>query len=266
MNATRILARWALVLAVAGAAAALSACDVIVTSMDAKGKAEDQWTRTYPITAGGQLEIVNGNGAIDVTASGTGQIEVVAERVARAMTDEDAKAVLKQVEIAEEVSAARVRLQTKAGTTGSGRGVEIKYHVKVPATAAVVLQNSNGTVTVNAVSGSVRMETTNGSVHGNGLSGAVEATTTNGSVKLEVTSVAAGGIRAETTNGGIELAIPASAKANVKASCVNGGISLGGLTLEGGETTRRRAEGRLNGGGPAIVAATVNGGIRLIGK
>jgi DUF4097 and DUF4098 domain-containing protein YvlB len=78
--------------------------------------------------------------------------------------------------------------------------------------------------------------------------------------------VAAGGIRAETVNGVIELTLPASANADVQATCVNGRVSVEGLKIDGPESTRRRVEGRLNGGGPKVVLETTNGRIQLTGK
>jgi hypothetical protein len=266
MHRTRKVAFVARLLVVLVAAATVSACDVVVTSLNARGKAQDQWTRTYPISAGGKVEILNTNGAIDVVGSDGTQVEVMAERTARAATDEDAKEFLKQVVISEEVSAGSIRLETKVPRNISGKSAEVAYHLKVPASVGVRVENTNGQVTLTALKGDLRAETTNGGVRGQQLSGAVAATTTNGSVKLQFDAVAAGGIQAETTNGSVDLTIPSTAKADVKARCVNGGIGINGLTLEGGESSRRRVDGRLNGGGPTISAETTNGAIRITGK
>jgi hypothetical protein len=252
-------------MAVVSAAVPLSACDVVISSLDAKGKAQDQWTRTYTIAAAGDVEIINANGGIDVVGSDGTQVEVVAERVARGMTDEDAKKILQQLQIAEDVSANRVRLETMV-PTGEGRRVEVRYHVKVPASVNLRLQNSNGAIDVVAVKGTVRAETSNGTVKGRDLTGSVEANTTNGAVRLDMNAVAPGGIRAETVNGAVELTIPSGAKAEIQASCLNGRISVDGLKLDGGESTRRRVEGRLNGGGPKVIADTTNGKIQITGK
>ena len=266
MQAKRVLSLGARVAALAVAAAALSACDVVVSSMNAQGKAQDEWTRTYPISPGGLLEIINGNGEIDVTAGSGLAVEVRAERIARAASDELAKEHLKEVEIREEVSPDRVRLESKVPPRANRRSAEIKYHVVVPAGLSVRVRNTNGAVSVVGVEGQVKAETTNGGIKGRDLSGAVEATATNGGVTLEMTAVAAGGIRAETTNGGVEVQIPGSARADIRASVVNGGINLTGLELEGGEKTRRRVEGRLNGGGPSVAVETTNGGIRIAAR
>jgi DUF4097 and DUF4098 domain-containing protein YvlB len=264
MHGTRIAAA-ARLLTVVTAAAALSACDVVVSSLDAKGKAQDEWTRTYTIAAKGDLEIVNLNGTISVTGADGTEVEVVAERMARGMTDDDARKVLGQIQIVESATPDRVRLETRA-PTGEGRNIEVKYHIKVPASVNVRLQNSNGTVEVVAVTGSVNAETGNGTVNGRQLTGAVEAGTTNGSVRLEMGAVASGGIRAETVNGTVDLTILSTAKADLQATCVNGRISVDGLKVDGPETTRRRVEGRINGGGPKVVLETTNGRIQITGR
>lgn len=265
MHCTRRTLNVARPLAVVFLAAAVSACDVVVNSLDVKGRAQDQWTRSYAIAQNGDVEIVNANGAIDVTGEDGARMEVVAERTARAMTDDDARKVLAQLTIVEDVSARRVRLETKA-PSGEGRRVDVKYHVKVPASANLRLVMTNGAVDVANVKGTVRVETSNGRVRGRELAGAVEASTTNGSVRLEVTRVAADGVRAETVNGAVEVVLPSDAKADVRATCLNGRISVNGLKLDGPETTRRRVEGRLNGGGPKVVADTTNGSIHITGK
>lgn len=244
--------------------AAVSACDVVVTSLESKGRAQDQWNRTYPL-ASGELEIVNPNGSIDVTGADGTQVEVVAERIAKGATDEDAKKILDQLQIGEDIGAARIRLETKP-PTGEGRRIEVKYHVKVPAGVNVRLNSQNGALEVTALKGTLRAETGNGAVKGTDLSGAVEASVTNGAVKLEMSSLAAGGIRAETVNGAVAVTLPSAVKADVAASCVNGRIAVDGLKLDGPESTRRRVEGKLNGGGPKVVLETTNGGIKLTGK
>jgi hypothetical protein len=242
----------------------VSACDVVVTSLESKGKAEDQWTKTYSL-ASGDLEIVNVNGSIEVVGAEGGDVQVVAERTAQGATDDDAKKILAEVQTVEEVGPTRIRLEIKA-PAGGGRRLTVKYHVKVPAAVNVRLVNQNGSLDASAIKGTLKAETGNGSVKGRDLGGTVEVSTTNGSVRLDVTGVASGGIRAGTVNGSVEVSIPSAARADVQASCINGRISLDGLKLDGPESTRRRVEGRLNGGGPKVVLETTNGAIRLTGK
>lgn len=263
MQAKRILAlgtRWA---AVTAAAVSLGACDVVVSSMQANAKAQDEWSRTYPIAANGRVELVNTSGIIEVLATDGHQVEVRAERIARANTDQAARDLLKQVEIKEEASPDLIRLETVLPSgTGFGRHGEVRYHLKVPSSISVRLRNTNGQVRVEGIKGDVRAETTNGGVRGRDLSGTVEASTTNGGVVLEMNALASGGLRAETTNGGVEVTVPENVRAEIRATCVHGGVSVNGLSVDG-ETSRNRVEGKVNGGGPKISLETTNGGIRL---
>jgi DUF4097 and DUF4098 domain-containing protein YvlB len=84
---------------------------------------------------------------------------------------------------------------------------------------------------------------------------------------MDVDAVHADGIRLQTTNGGVSLTLPSTAKADIEAQVTNGGIDTGSLNIERvGESTRRKLEGRLNGGGPRVRLETTNGGVHVGGK
>jgi DUF4097 and DUF4098 domain-containing protein YvlB len=203
------------------------------------------------------------NGRIDVEGVDGSTMDVKAEITVRAGTDEAARDLLKQVEIREENTNGRVRLETRY-PKGLGRSnVNVKYTLRVPRTAGVIVETINGSIVVNQMAGRVRAETTNGGVEGRNLSGGVSASTTNGSVDMAVTALSPDGVTIETTNGSVALRVPADAKGTISARCVNGGIKVSDLNVEKTESSRRRFDGILNGGGPAIKLETVNGGIRL---
>jgi hypothetical protein len=263
MHAKRFLILGTQLGLVAAAALTLAACDVVVNSMNASAKAQDEWSKAYSIAPDGRLEVMNTNGLIEVLATDNPQIEVRAERIAHANTDEAARELLKQVQIKETASRDVVKLETVLpSSTGFGRNGEVRYHLKVPAGLSVRVHNTNGLVRVEGLRGEVNAETTNGGVRGRNLSGTVDASTTNGGVDLEVDAVGPGGIKAETTNGGVQLVVPENVKAELRASTRHGGISVNGLTVEG-ETSRTHVAGRVNGGGPRISLETTNGGISV---
>src|SRR5262245_47926192 len=87
------------------AAMVSAACDVRVDDEGirgvrvAEGRAEDVWTRSYTLPSSGTLEIVGENGAIEVRANDGPQVEVRAEREARADTEEAARALLEKLQI-----------------------------------------------------------------------------------------------------------------------------------------------------------------------
>ena len=258
---TQIVLRAAVGIA---AALGLAACDVVVNTMEGgKATAANQWSRTFTLASDGRVEVVNVNGGIEVEGVDGSTMDVKAEISVRAGSDEAARDLLKQVEIREDNTNGRIRLETRY-PKGIGRSsVNVKYILRVPRKAGVVVETTNGSIVVNQLAGSVQAETTNGGIEGRNMSGAVSATTTNGDVDLGVAAVAAEGVTLETTNGSVELTLPGDAKATISAQCVNGGIRVSDLTVEKTESSRRRLEGTLNGGGPAIKLETVNGGIRL---
>ena len=189
MYARASMGRVACLLAVASAAAALVACDVVVSSLDVKGRATDQWTKTYQVAPTGEIEIANVSGGIDVTGGTGSQVEIIAERTARGITDEDAKKLLGQVQVVVDSTPDRLRLEMKA-PAGESNHLEVKYHVKAPSGVSVRLRTTNGEISVMQLTGGVNAEVTNGTVRGRELGGAVEATTTNGTVRLDMTAVA----------------------------------------------------------------------------
>jgi DUF4097 and DUF4098 domain-containing protein YvlB len=241
----------------------LAGCDLSLGHLSAR--ASDEWTHTYPLTAGGEIRIVNTNGVIDVEGVDGSTVEVRAERIAKGATEAAAKELLPRIIIKEEAKPDRVSLETeRMSGVMIGAGFEVRYHVRAPKNALVNVTNTNGLVSVKGLAGKVVAHTTNGGVKGSGLSGGVEARTTNGGVTIDMASVGADAISLETTNGGVSLALPEKAKATVTASCTNGGISVGALdNFEVSEKSRRRLEGKLNGGGTTVELHTTNGGVRL---
>lgn len=252
--------------AVLFASMAHSACTASLGGLTAR--ASDEWTRTYPLAATGEVQITNGNGSIDVEGVEEGTVDIRAERIARGATDAAARELLPRITIKEDIKPNRVGIETER-LTGIVIGVsfEVKYHVRVPNTALVRLRTTNGEITVSALSGRLVAATTNGAIIGRNLNGGVEARAVNGSVTIDVRSLGAELIELRTVNGAVELTLPGSGKANLSASVTNGVIDTSGFALDlMGEQTRRRVRGRLNGGGTPIELSTTNGPIRVAPK
>ena len=253
--------------------AALSglACDVSLGNGDfslglVSGQATDTWTRTYTVASGARFEIVNVNGLVQVEPGEGSTIEIRAERRAKASSDEAAKEMLGKVQMLEDAKPDSVRVEAKPPKTFRG-GVEVKFFVKVPAAVRVIARTVNGGVKLMNVSNDIEASTTNGGVEAEQVSGTLRVTTTNGGVRLSLSGVGKGGLYAQTVNGGVNVELPKDASGNLSARVVNGGLGVDNLQLETiGERSRRRLEGKLNGGGPPIDLATTNGGIHLTGK
>lgn len=230
-------------------------------------RASDTWTHSYPLSKTGEVTIVNINGKVEVEGVDGSTLQVEAERIVRGATEQLARDFLDRVPIEEHATPDFVSIETKR-VVGFliGASYEVRYHVKAPRSATVRATTVNGGVVVRGMDGQVVARTTNGGVVATEINGGIEARSVNGGVRVQLASL--GGDRGQrvelsTVNGGVRVALPETAKATVLATWVNGGITMSGLQFEVKEESKRRFEGRLNGGGASIRLTTVNGGITL---
>lgn len=227
--------------------------------------ATDEWIRSFPLSAGGVLDLSNRNGPIEVEGVDGPTVEVRAERIAKAPTEESARALLPRIAIEEETGPDKVVVRTR-GIEGIllGAGWEVRYYVRVPRGTVVHVRTTNGNLVVRGVHGRVTMIGTNGTLTGEALSGGVEARATNGAVSIALAAVGDDFVDVRTTNGSVTLTLPASTQATLTATATNGRIDLTGVQFEAiGEPTRRRVRGRMNGGGTPVDVATTNGNVRV---
>lgn len=260
------------VVGVALVGAAVAACDVRVGERGVElgviaGRAEDTWTRRYAVAEGGRLEVRNINGAIRVEAGDGRIVDVTAERIARAASEEGARDLLAQLVIQDEATTEAVRLETRAPARRGFGGHEVRYTIRVPPDVRVDLRTTNGGIHVSGLASEVRATAVNGGVTGRALRATiVEGRVTNGGVDVEIAAPLDAGGRVElgATNGGVRLALPAGSRATLTARASNGGVRVEGLPLTvTGERSRRRVDGTLNGGGARIELSTVNGGVHV---
>src|SRR5215218_3925408 len=150
----------------------LAGCDASLGHLTAR--ATDEWTRSYPLDAGGEVRIVNTNGKIDIEGTDGSTVEVRAERIARGATDAAARELLPRIVIKEDIKPDRVWLETeRMSGIMIGAAFEVRYHVRAPKRAVINVSNTNGQVALAALDGKVKAQTTNGGVNGRSLSGGV---------------------------------------------------------------------------------------------
>jgi hypothetical protein len=237
----------------------------------ASGKAQDTWTRTYTLADKGRLEIINVNGRITAEPATDDKVTVEGRRTAKGSTDEAAKEMLAKLEIREEVSPDRVRVESRPPRMSGFNGHEIEWTIKVPKGVVVDLRTVNGGVRLDGLQGEVHAKTTNGGVKGiNVTANILEASSVNGGIDIELGGAldANGTIDIETVNGGVTLGMAADSKATIVARAVNGGVRVDGLDIHKQEQSnsfesKRRLEGTLNGGGAKVNVSTTNGGVRI---
>ena len=245
---------------------ASAGCDIAMA--DHKEKETAEWKKTFQLQPGGRVEIGNINGRIEVRPGEGNAVEVIARKTASGPSRESAKEALGRIEIVDESTPTLVKVETKlqrnSGGLFGGGSLQVEYIVRVPAGVELHASTVNGGVEIEGVTGKVHAEATNGGIRARDISGQIEATTTNGGVDVDLARLSDAGVKLECTNGGIKLRLPADSKASISARITNGGIETSGLSLESsGEQSRRRLDGRLNGGGARIDLEGTNGGIRI---
>ena len=249
-----------------GAAVSLAACDVVVNSMEGgKAKAVDQWAKTYTMseTAPPSRWPIPTAASRSKGTDGT-TFDVKAEISVRAGTEEAARELLKQVEIREESASGRVRLETQY-PKGLGRSsVEVKYILRVPRSAKVDVETVNGGIDLTALTGTRSRRNDQRRRQGAGPLrradgvNAPTAASTSGWRRVARTASASRRRTAE-----LSLAFLARRKVRSRRGWSTAGSTVADLPVEKTESSRRKLEGTLNGGGPAIKLETVNGGIHV---
>ncbi len=229
--------------------------------------ASDEWTRSYSLAPGGEVQIIQRNGPVTVTAGEGTAVDVRVVRTVKAPTETAAKDLLSKVEIREDVRPDHVELQTQ-GIDGILINVSwtLHYHVRAPKTSIVRVRSTNGAVDVSGFSGRVIATSTNGGLTVSDLAGGAELRSTNGDVHVNVAHIGADLIEVRSTNGQVHATLPADANANLLASATNGRVQVDSLSIEPlGEQTPRRVRGRLGSGGTPIEITATNGNITIAG-
>lgn len=231
-------------------------------------RATDEWSRQLPLTGDGELEIINTSGAIEVEGTTDAVVDVRAERVARATTEQGARDLLTHITIRDESVPGRVTIQTeRIGGVLIGVSFDVNYRVKAPASATIRTRTANGSTTITGASGRLVVNDVNGDVVGRGISGGIEARAVNKNIDIDVVQVGRDPIDLRAVNGHVQLTLPGGANANLSATSTNGFIDVTGLTLEKfGDENRRRVRGRLNAGGTPIELNAVNGDIHVAAR
>jgi DUF4097 and DUF4098 domain-containing protein YvlB len=255
-------------------------------------------TKTFPMTPGGNLTIVNVNGDITVEGWDEDQAEVkVTKRGGSEMDRRNVQVVYKLASAVEDHSGrlshpevnASVLTETvlrdvlpKVSSTRGGlslrtvadrpnmSNIQVRYEIKLPRELKQVdIKGVNGSIKLSDLNGSISARTTNGSVDLADLSvnGQLQVETVNGSVRAAIDEMQQkGAVNFATTNGGIEVELRPDVNAQLSASSMHGSIGLDdafGLKVEKGFPFGQHVDGPLGRGGPPITFKTVNGSIKI---
>ena len=144
---------------------------------------------------------------------------------------------------------------------------KVDYTVMVPAqTKLREVNDVNGTIAIDGVTGDITASTVNGSAKIKDASHDLKLDTVNGKISAEMNVLDAGqSVSLNTVNGRIELAVPENASATFAVNTVNGGISSDFAALQPQKNfpVGRSLNAALGNGGGHVKADTVNGHVAI---
>lgn len=211
--------------------------------------------------AGGTITVDGGqNGGARVAGWDRDSIDVIARIQTNARSEDDARALARQVSI----SVSNGTIRAEGPQSHSGASWSVSFDVLVPRASDLDITTYNGPVAVRSVHGKMELRAENGPLDIDDAGGDVRGRTTNGPLEVHLTGTSwdGRGLDAETTNGPVTMSIPASYSAHLETGTSNGPMSIGfPITIEG-QLTRHIATD-LGSGGPTVRAVTTNGPLVL---
>jgi DUF4097 and DUF4098 domain-containing protein YvlB len=225
----------------------------------------EEFHQTYPLAAGGRIEIDNINGAVHITAWDRNEVKV--DAVKYAGTKERLDEVKIEVEAGSGDVSIRTRYPSHEHTFNGGwndpAGVE--YTLSVPRNARLdEIKLINGPLDIHGVAAEVRASCINGHMIAEGLQGRVKLEAINGRMEARFDRLADSAVELSSVNGSIDLTLPSDAKADLEASTVSGGIDDDfGLHVRHHRFVGHDLRGELGGGGTHIRLSNVNGRIEI---
>lgn len=227
--------------------------------------AKDDWVRAYTLADGGEVNINNPRGSVDIQGVDGESVEVRVERIVHAINETAAKEVLPRLQMMEEATPQKVLVSgERLGGIVIGVSIEMSFHVRAPRTALIRARTSGGELNVKGFSGHVILNGTNGGVRAEDLAGGIEMRWFNGGANVGLAAIANDLVDVRVTNGPLNLLLAPTINANLSATATNGRIEVKAPKFEPlGDQTSRRVRGRLNAGGVPIELTTINGNITV---
>ena len=225
----------------------------------------EEFHQTYPLAAGGRVELDNVNGDVHISAWDRNEVKV--DAVKYAGTKERLDEARIEVEAGSDTVSIRTRYPDHNHTFNGGwndpAGVE--YTLSVPRNARLdEIKLINGALDIHGVAAEVRASCINGRMIAEGLQGRVKLESVNGRMEARFERLADSPIELSSVNGSIDLTLPSDAKAELEASTVSGGIDDGfGLRVRRHRFVGQDLRGELGGGGTRIRLSNVNGRIEI---
>jgi hypothetical protein len=239
---------------------------LVAQAQASPGKLTEEFHHTYPLAAGGRIELDNINGAVHITGWDQNEVKVDAVKYA------NSKERLDEAQIEVDATRDTVSIRTKYrdhdhtwNSDGWNNPATVEYTLMVPRNARLdEIELINGSLDIHQVSGEVRASCINGRLIAQGLQGRVKLETINGRLEPQFDRLGSSPIELSSVNGSVDITLPSDAKAELEASTVSGGIDNDfGLHVINHHWVGHELKAELGGGGTRIKLSNVNGRIEI---
>jgi hypothetical protein len=250
---------------------------IAALAVAAHGAWADEWSKHWNVSGKPELRISAGDAAVIVEAGNERSIDARLTTVGWAIGGAG-------IRVEERQMGDKVEIEVKAPPMHWSLGNHsIRLEVRVPRELVGDLHTGDGSITLRNLRGTLRADTGDGSIRGEDLDGALDAHTGDGSVhvagrfdKLQLHtqdgsvdvdvkegSRLDGEWRIQTGDGSVRLRIPKNLAADVEAHTGDGSIRFDLPVMMNGAKSEHNLQGKLNGGGPALVLRTGDGSITV---
>ena len=249
---------------------------LLLTSMGAA----DQWNKNYKVGESPTLMVTTNDASIEVHAGSTGSIAVNLETRGYSVGGNNP-----DIRITESQTGDNVTILAKERDNHWCIACSRSAHfdITAPAGTKLVLHTADGSLKVFDIHGPTDLHSSDGSIEVRGFDGILHARTSDGSIRASgrfddlrldssdgsITLEAARGSKVSsdwhvrTSDGSVRAALPDDLAANLSLSTGDGSIHSDLSINDVHEPSKRRLDGKLNGGGRMLEIHTSDGSIQL---
>ena len=235
---------------------------VINGDKQSAGSAREEIRKSYELTAGARVEVSGINGWVKIETSDSKTADVYIERTG------ESQEVLNRRKITIENTSAGLTIR---GEKGDGSflsrmfGSSPTEHVtlRLPRQISLVTNGVNGSVTSEAIDGSVEVNGVNGKVEVAQAAGSATFSGINGNVSVGLNQIGKDGIDISGINGNIELRLSDGVNADLDAHGMNGNVTSDLPNVVVDKSHHGSYSAQIGNGGNSISASGINGNIRL---
>ena len=194
------------------------------------------------------------------------EVQILGEKCVKSDNKADAELHLAELQVNVRNRINSVEVSTEQPSKSYGRTYSVSYNVIIPDHWNVIINNVNGELIVEKLTGDIYANQTNGNISLDKMTGHIHVALVNGNVECDLVMPHNGVCNMETVNGEIKLEIPKTTSAKLNAGVVNGSVSVSGIQLTNMQSSGKSISGTMGSGNGNISLKAVNGNIKVSGK